>query len=89
MVREVNAACDDEKARACKVFDDPYHKLDPKGKIRQPTYVQYYVSYGMIMMPIAASVYGAIDNIGDESYQTVRGFNAPERTIRFGIETTF
>lgn len=37
----------------------------------------------------AASVYGAIDNIGDESYQTVRGFNAPERTIRFGIETTF
>ncbi|MFA8387841.1 MAG: TonB-dependent receptor plug domain-containing protein [Pelagibaca sp.] len=37
----------------------------------------------------AASVYGAIDNIGDVSYQTVRGFNAPERTIRFGIETTF
>lgn len=37
----------------------------------------------------AASVYGAIDNIGDESYQTVRGFNAPERTIRFGIETSF
>ncbi len=36
-----------------------------------------------------ASVYGAIDNVGDVSYQTVRGFNAPERTIRFGIETSF
>ncbi len=36
-----------------------------------------------------ASVYGAIDNVGDVSYQTVRGFNAPERTIRFGVETSF
>ncbi|MFP7674450.1 TonB-dependent receptor plug domain-containing protein [Marivita sp. S0852] len=36
-----------------------------------------------------AAVYGAIDNIGDVEYQTVRGYNAPERTIRFGIETTF
>ena len=36
-----------------------------------------------------ASVYGAIDNVADASYQTVRGFNAPERTIRFGIETSF
>lgn len=36
-----------------------------------------------------ASIYGAIDNVGDVSYQTVRGFNAPERTIRFGIETSF
>lgn len=36
-----------------------------------------------------ASVYGAIDNVGDASYQTVRGFNAPERTIRFGIQTSF
>ncbi|SHG65967.1 TonB-dependent receptor plug domain-containing protein [Marivita hallyeonensis] len=35
------------------------------------------------------SVYGAIDNLADTSYETVRGFNAPERTIRFGIETTF
>lgn len=34
-------------------------------------------------------VYGAIDNVGDVSYQTVRGFNAPERTIRFGVETSF
>jgi vitamin B12 transporter len=37
----------------------------------------------------AISAYGAIDNIGDASYQTVRGFNAPERTIRFGVETSF
>lgn len=37
----------------------------------------------------AASIYGAIDNVGDVSYQTVRGFNAPERTIRFGVETSF
>ncbi|WP_299783724.1 TonB-dependent receptor [uncultured Marivita sp.] len=36
-----------------------------------------------------ASVYGAIDNVADASYQTVRGFNAPERTIRFGVETSF
>lgn len=36
-----------------------------------------------------ASVYGAIDNVGDVSYQTVRGFNAPDRTIRFGVETSF
>jgi vitamin B12 transporter len=36
-----------------------------------------------------ASLYGAIDNVGDVSYQTVRGFNAPERTIRFGVETSF
>jgi vitamin B12 transporter len=36
-----------------------------------------------------ASVYGAIDNVTDASYQTVRGFNAPERTIRFGVETSF
>ncbi|WP_292292580.1 TonB-dependent receptor [Marivita sp.] len=36
-----------------------------------------------------ASVYGAIDNVADTSYETVRGFNAPERTIRFGIETSF
>ena len=36
-----------------------------------------------------ASAYAAIDNVGDTDYQTVRGFNAPERTIRFGIETTF
>lgn len=37
----------------------------------------------------SASIYGAIDNFGDASYQSVRGFNAPERTIRFGIETSF
>jgi vitamin B12 transporter len=37
----------------------------------------------------SASVYGAIDNVADVSYQTVRGFNAPERTIRFGVETSF
>ena len=37
----------------------------------------------------AISAYGAIDNVGDASYQTVRGFNAPERTIRFGVETSF
>ena len=36
-----------------------------------------------------ASFYGAIDNVGDVSYQTVRGFNAPDRTIRFGVETSF
>ncbi|MCK0150496.1 TonB-dependent receptor [Marivita sp. S6314] len=36
-----------------------------------------------------AYVYGAIDNVADVSYQTVRGFNAPERTIRFGVETSF
>lgn len=36
-----------------------------------------------------ASVYGAVDNVADASYQTVRGFNAPERTIRFGVETSF
>lgn len=36
-----------------------------------------------------ASVYGAIHNVTDVSYQTVRGFNAPERTIRFGVETSF
>lgn len=36
-----------------------------------------------------ASVYGVIDNVADASYQTVRGFNAPERTIRFGVETSF
>ena len=36
-----------------------------------------------------ASFYGAIDNVGDVDYETVNGFNAPERTLRFGIETTF
>ena len=36
-----------------------------------------------------ASLYGAIDNVGDVDYETVNGFNAPERTLRFGIETTF
>lgn len=37
----------------------------------------------------SASIYGAIDNVGDVSYETVSGFNAPERTIRFGVETSF
>ena len=36
-----------------------------------------------------ASAYAAIDNVADADYETVRGFNAPERTVRFGIETTF
>ena len=36
-----------------------------------------------------ASAYAAIDNVADSDYQTVRGFNAPERTFRFGVETTF
>ncbi|MCL3881890.1 TonB-dependent receptor [Marivita sp. GX14005] len=36
-----------------------------------------------------ASLYGAIDNVTDVDYQTVRGYNSPERTIRFGIETAF
>ncbi len=36
-----------------------------------------------------ASAYAAIDNVADTDYETVRGFNAPERTIRFGIETSF
>lgn len=36
-----------------------------------------------------ASAYAAIDNVADVDYETVRGFSAPERTIRFGIETSF
>ena len=35
------------------------------------------------------SAYAAIDNVADVDYETVRGFSAPERTIRFGIETSF
>jgi vitamin B12 transporter len=37
----------------------------------------------------ATSAYAAIDNVADVDYETVRGFNAPERTIRFGIEASF
>jgi vitamin B12 transporter len=33
--------------------------------------------------------YAAIDNVADTEYQTVRGFDAPERTIRFGLEASF
>jgi len=36
-----------------------------------------------------AALYGVIENVGDVDYETLRGFNAPERTIRFGVETTF
>lgn len=36
-----------------------------------------------------ATAYAAIDNVADTDYQTVRGFNAPERTFRFGVETSF
>jgi vitamin B12 transporter len=35
------------------------------------------------------SAYAAIDNVADVDYETVRGFSAAERTIRFGIETSF
>ncbi|MCR9109078.1 TonB-dependent receptor [Marivita sp. XM-24bin2] len=35
------------------------------------------------------SAYAAIDNVADVEYETVQGFNAPERTIRFGIEASF
>lgn len=33
--------------------------------------------------------YAAVDNVADTEYQTVRGFDAPERTIRFGLEAAF
>jgi vitamin B12 transporter len=35
------------------------------------------------------ALYAAIDNVADTEYQTVRGFDAPERTIRFGLEASF
>lgn len=35
------------------------------------------------------SFYAAVDNVADTEYQTVRGFDAPERTIRFGLEASF
>lgn len=37
----------------------------------------------------STAAYAAIDNVADVDYETVTGFNAPERTIRFGIETSF
>lgn len=37
----------------------------------------------------STSAYAAINNVADVDYETVRGFSAPERTIRFGIETSF
>jgi vitamin B12 transporter len=37
----------------------------------------------------STAFYAAVDNVANTEYQTVRGFDAPERTIRFGLEASF
>ena len=56
-----------KQAAAYSFWDDPYHKLDAEGHIRQPVHVPYMMPYSFLAR---ASVTAATQQIGDTALHT-------------------